>query len=203
MPVASGLSALLDPVVTHTRANVLARPSAVPSTPGLYAWYFDAPVPGVPLTECYTTEHGTLLYVGISPGPPPGNGKPPSRQNLYKRIRYHYTGNAAGSTLRLTLGCHLTPTLGIELRRVGSGTRLTFTPAGEAALSDWMSQHARAAILEHPAPWDLEPALIQAVNVPLNIDHNSVNPYYLINRALRAQHKTAARLAPIWTTAPS
>ncbi|WP_394816236.1 GIY-YIG nuclease family protein [Streptomyces mooreae] len=42
-----------------------------------------------------------------------------STQNLRKRVRYHYRGNAAGSTLRLTLGC----LLGLELRRVGSGKR--------------------------------------------------------------------------------
>ncbi|MEU1194017.1 GIY-YIG nuclease family protein [Streptomyces sp. NPDC005859] len=42
-----------------------------------------------------------------------------STQNLRKRVRYHYRGNAAGSTLRLTLGC----LLGLDLRRVGSGKR--------------------------------------------------------------------------------
>ena len=39
------------------------------------------------------------------------------------RIRYHFRGNAEGSTLRLTLGCLLIKPLGIELRRVGSGKR--------------------------------------------------------------------------------
>ena len=48
-----------------------------------------------------------------------------------------YRGNAYGSTLRLTLGCLLADQLGIELRRVGSGTRLTFGD-GEQALSEWM-----------------------------------------------------------------
>ena len=194
---------LLQPAVVYSRAEVLARPSPVPNAGGLYAWYFDDPVPGVPSGGCHLTEHGTLLYVGISPGPPPRNGKAPSSQNLYKRVRYHYTGNAEGSTLRLTLGCHLADTLGIELRRVGSGTRLTFTPSGEAALSEWMARHARVAVLEHSAPWEVEPALISAVSVPLNIDHNSANPYYLINRALRARHKAAARSRPTWTAVSS
>ncbi|MFF3911407.1 GIY-YIG nuclease family protein [Streptomyces sp. NPDC001848] len=54
-----------------------------------------------------------------------------STQNLRKRVRYHYRGNAAGSTLRLTLCC----LLGLELRRVGSGNRLTFGKSGEASLS--------------------------------------------------------------------
>ena len=150
MPTTLTFGELLHPAVVHSRADVLARPSAVPSVAGLYAWYFDEPVPGVPRHGCHVSDHGTLLYVGISPGPPPRNGKAPSTQNLYKRVRYHYTGNAEGSTLRLTLGCHLAQTLGIELRRVGSGIRLTFTPSGEAALSEWMARHARVAVLEHP-----------------------------------------------------
>jgi hypothetical protein len=58
-----------------------------------------------------------------------------------KRIRYHYSGNAAGSTLRLNLGCLLAERLGIQLRRVGSGQRLTFA-AGEARLSAWMADNA-------------------------------------------------------------
>lgn len=193
------IESLMRPRVAFSRSDVLARPSAVPARPGLYAWYFDESLPGVPLAGCHVNEHGTLLYVGISPGPPPANGKAPSRQNLYKRIRYHYTGNAEGSTLRLTLGCHLSATLGIELQRVGSGHRLTFTAPGEATLSEWMAEHARVAILEHETPWLIEPSLIAAALPPLNIDHNSGHPYCPSNRALRAEHKARARSRPIWT----
>lgn len=76
--------------------------------------------------------------MGISPKRPPTNGRPPSRENLQSRIRYHFRGNAEGSTLRLTLGC----LLGLELRRVGSGKRLTFA-AGEARLTQWLADNAR------------------------------------------------------------
>lgn len=66
----------------------------------------------------------------------------PGRPGMYgKRIRYHYSGNTAGSTLRLNLGCLLAERLGIQLRRVGSGQRLTFA-AGEARLSAWMADNA-------------------------------------------------------------
>ncbi|GAA5098299.1 hypothetical protein GCM10025760_33330 [Microbacterium yannicii] len=193
------VDALLRPATVHTRASVLSRPSSVPAKPGLYAWYFDEAPPGVSVSDCHVTEHGALLYVGISPGRPPANGKAPSRQNLRTRIRYHCRGNAAGSTLRLTLGCHLAAKLGIVLTRVGSGDRLTFTPTGEALLSEWMAKHARVATLEHSAPWELEPAVINAVRVPLNIDHNSEHAYYPVNRALRAEHKAGARARSIWT----
>ncbi|RNL98558.1 hypothetical protein EFE23_13740 [Micromonospora solifontis] len=84
-----------------------------------------------------------LLYVGISPKAPPSNGRPPSRQTIRSRIRYHYRGNAAGSTLRLTLGSLLAKDLGIDLRRVGSGKRLTFGREGEKQLTEWMAEHAQ------------------------------------------------------------
>jgi len=66
-----------------------------------------------------------LLYVGITPGPPSATGKT-SRQTLRSRLRYHFRGNAEGSTLRLSVGCLLSESLRIELRRVGSGLRMTF-----------------------------------------------------------------------------
>ena len=49
---------------------------------------------------------------------------------MRERIPYHYQGNAEGSTLRLTLGCLLSEELDIELRRVGSGKRMTFAEGG-------------------------------------------------------------------------
>ena len=107
---------LLAPRHVTTRREVLERPSPVPAGPGVYGWYFDIPPADVPVAGTHRTEFGHLLYVGISPGVPPRNGKPPSQQNLRKRIRYHFRGNAAGSTLRLTLGSLLATELGIELR---------------------------------------------------------------------------------------
>jgi hypothetical protein len=41
-----------------------------------------------------------------------------STQNLRKRVRYHYRGNAAGSTLRLTLGL----LFGLALRHVAAAS---------------------------------------------------------------------------------
>lgn len=103
---------------------MLARPSLIPAAPGVYAWFFRKA--------------------------PPTNGTPLSRQTLRSRIRYHYRANTEGSTLRLTLGCLLANSLGIELRRVGSGTRMTFS-TGEATLSKWMAANALV-------PWEDIPA---------------------------------------------
>jgi hypothetical protein len=127
--------ALLRPTSLYTAEAVRSRPCPVPASAGVYAWYFDSVPPGVPPDGCHAVDGAFLFYVGISPKAPPANGGPPSRQTIRSRIRYHYRGNAAGSTLRLTLGCLTAGELGIGLRRVGSGSRLTFGKDGEATLT--------------------------------------------------------------------
>ena len=92
--VAPQAEALLNPARLWTRSEVLVRDCPVPREPGVYAWYFREIPPGVPTTDCRQALGATLLYVGISPK------KPPSGQDLRRRIRYHYCGNAEGSTLR-------------------------------------------------------------------------------------------------------
>jgi hypothetical protein len=147
---------------------------------------------GVQVDGCHRHHNNLpLLYVGISPSKPPTNGKSPSTQSLAKRIRYHFAGNAAGSTLRLTLGCLLADQLGIKLTRVGSGGRYTFTNPGEIKLDTWMEKNALVCWVEHPRPWELEEELLGSLSLPLNLDGNEQHPYYA---ALRSCRK-AARLA--------
>jgi hypothetical protein len=150
-PAAALPSDLTAPSHLWTADEVRGRPSPVPAEPGVYAWYFTSTPADVPTSDCHRQNGGTLLYVGISPKAPPRDGGRVSRQNLRRRIRYHYRGNAAGSTLRLTLGCLLAAELGIELRRVGSGERLTFA-AGEQALSHWMAANTRVCWHVTPKP---------------------------------------------------
>jgi hypothetical protein len=104
-------------------------------------------------------------------------------------------GNAYGSTLRLSLGCLLTDTLGIELRRVGSGTRLTFAD-GEAKFSEWLEANARASWVVHPRPWEVEPGVIEELSLPLNLDHNRDQPFYPELKTARAEAKARARSLP-------
>jgi hypothetical protein len=188
---------LLSPERVYSRVEAVSRGSVVPARRGVYAWYFDEVPPGVPTEGCRVGEFGTLLYVGIAPKAPPLNGRPPSKRHLRQRIGYHFRGNAYGSTLRLTLGCHLTERLGIELRRVGSGTRLTFTKTGEDRLSEWMGAHARVAFVLDDQPWTLEHELIRRQTVPLNIAGNAHSSYYVALRALRDEHKKRARDLPV------
>jgi hypothetical protein len=165
------LTQLLYPGRIWSRTECLTRPSPVPAVPGVYAWYFRAVPADVPAEGCHRYGDLTLLYVGISPRRPPENGAQASRQNLRKRIRYHYRGNAEGSTLRLTLGCLLSTQLGIGLRRVGSGSRLTFA-AGEQRLSEWMETNAYVCWAPTADPRHEEMRLIGNLVLPLNIEGN-------------------------------
>jgi hypothetical protein len=188
------MNELLAPQKVWSRLELLAKPCPIPRLAGVYAWYFREVPAGVPTAGCLTFGGLTLLYVGISPKAPPRNGKPPSSQTLYDRIRYHYTGNAAGSTLRLTLGCLLP---GVELRRVGrSGDRLHFAD-DERRVSAWMEQNALVTWVATPEPWKLEEELIQAVSLPLNLDQNRNHPFHAALSATRKEAKRKARSLPV------
>ncbi|WP_423213019.1 GIY-YIG nuclease family protein [Mycolicibacterium mageritense] len=95
------------------------------------SWWFREIPKNIDTAQCQGGTDSLWDYTGISPSRPPSSGKPPSSQSLYNRILYHYRDNAYGSTFRNTVGVLLAHQLGIRLRRVGSGTRLTFTPSGE------------------------------------------------------------------------
>ncbi|WP_377268660.1 GIY-YIG nuclease family protein [Peterkaempfera sp. SMS 1(5)a] len=110
-------------------------------------------------------------------------------------MRYHFCGNAAGSTLRLTLGC----LLGLELRPVGSGKRMTFGKDGEATLSQWMAEYAQVCWMEHPQPWNVESDLSSRLDLPLNLDQNRHNRFHATLTELRAQVRGRARELPVST----
>lgn len=188
-------SVLLSPQKQWSRNEILT-PHQVPKLPGIYAWYFKEIPPNVPIDGCNCINGLTLLYVGISPKAPPLNGLPPSKENLFKRVRYHMRGNAEGSTLRLTLGCLLKDALGIELRRVGSGKTRTFA-SGEQLLSQWMSENASVVWCPCDEPWTHEPKIIREYPLPLNIQHNNHNPFYQQLKAIRSEAKHVADRLPI------
>ena len=180
----------------YTRQAVLATPSPVPKDPGVYGWWFgDLPTP-LDTSACLTRDGCTLLYTGISPKAPPANGRAPSSQRLRDRVRYHFTGNAEGSTLRKTLGVLLSAELNIELRRVGSGARMTFG-SGEQKLSDWMAANALVSWVVHPTPWTLEAELIADLDVPLNLDGNAHNRFHPELTKARRNAVVRARELPI------
>jgi hypothetical protein len=196
--LAPGAAALVRPERVLSRAEVLGRPSPVPAVAGTYAWYFKQFPAVIDSTRCVRSEL-TLLYVGIPPRAAPVGGVGASRQNLRRRLRQHYALNAYGSTLRLTLGCLLADQLGLVLRRVGSGTRLTFAD-GEAALSQWMAENAFVCWVAHERPWELEDALVNTLDLPLNLQGNDRHPFRTNLKGARAAARDRARALPVWPT---
>jgi hypothetical protein len=167
--------------------TVLSSPSPVPRVSGLYAWYFREVPPGVPVNDCVVRDGLTLLYVGIAPS------RIGSKSTLRRRIRQHYRSNAAGSTLRLTLGCLLARTLRLRLHRVGTRNRLTFGSEGEHKLSEWMATNALVCWVAHPRPWNIETEIISALRPPLNIDANAHHPFCATLTTTRRDMKEKAR----------
>ncbi|WP_242904629.1 GIY-YIG nuclease family protein [Actinomadura terrae] len=174
---------LLAPDRLWTAAEVLARPTPVPAAPGVYGWHFDVPPhPSLPPRQ--------LLYVGIAPRRMTSRR---SKQTLRTRVRNHYRGNAEGSTLRRTLGC----LLGLELRRVGSGTRMTFGKHGEQQLTAWMAEHALVCWNMDPEPWLQETELINQLDLPLNLDQNKHNAFHAQLTEISSTARQRARTLPI------
>lgn len=181
------------PDKTFSRTEVMSRPTPVPAVNGVYFWWFKEIPPCVPTEGCLTHEGYTLLYVGISPDK---KGKPNSRANLKTRIKTHYSGNAEGSTLRRTLGVLLAKESHFPLRRVGSGTRTTFTHLGEQWLDLWMEENAKVCWIPHEEPWVLEGTLIATVSLPLNIQGNK-HPFKTVLSAMRSRAMAEAKLMEI------
>lgn len=181
------------PEKTYSRTEVMSKPTPVPAVNGVYFWWFKEIPPGVPTEGCITCDGYTLLYVGISPDQ---RGKPNSRSNLRKRIKTHYSGNAAGSTLRRTLGVLLSGVSSFPLRRVGSGARMTFTHPGEQWLDAWMEKNANVHWIPVEAPWELEDTLIASIPLPLNIQGNA-HDFKVTLTGMRCQAAAEARLMEI------
>ncbi len=179
----------LNPLYKYEEFNtVLGLP---PATAGTYVWFFKTIPSGVSTNPCFQRDGLTLLYVGISPE------SSESRQTLRDRLRYHYRGNAEGSTLRLTLGCLLEKEIGTVLRRVGSGKRMTFA-SRENDLSRWMAENTFVTWIEIDEPWHFEEYLLQNFSLPLNIRDNKRNPFYETLRRIRSQGRKHARELPIF-----
>lgn len=192
------LDALLAPAHLYSRAEVMTRPSPVPRLAGIYGWYFDMPPGDVPAAASHEWQGHRLLYVGIAPKKPAVLAVRASRRTLAKRIREHYNLNAAGSTLRLTLGC----LLGLELRLIasrkypGTATRMTFGLEGEQRLSAWMAKHARVVWLPCEQAWTVEDRLLEQLALPLNLDGHRHGAFHAQLSSIRVAAKSRARSLP-------
>lgn len=163
----------------HTLRELEAHSERVPAGPGVYAWFFDD-IDADWNRQCVTREGRKLLYVGVSTGSE-------RKQGLRGRImQNHVRGNAAGSTLRQSLGA----ILGIALCLV-DGSK-TFGDA-EARLTEWILEHGRVCWVETNDPRALEHHLLDTITLPLNIQHNPRNPFREKLSAMRRPAKRVAR----------
>jgi hypothetical protein len=193
----AAIAMLLEPVRLWSAAEILDSFMPVPKSAGVYAWYFDEIPPGVPTNGCHKAADGkTLLYVGIAPRESRGRVTP-SKRTLQHRLRDHVAGNAEGSTLRLTLGCMLAGAIGIQLRRVGSGNRYTFTNPGEIRLDGWLMAHAHVGFTAVEHPWEVESRLLSKLSLPLNLSGNSTHMFAADLGRIRAAARRQASDLPI------
>jgi len=196
------IGAFFNPIHLWSGEEVVNRIAPVPDEPGVYAWYFRDFPNLIPTEGCAQKEDVTLLYVGVAPKKPPTNGKKPSSQTIRKRIRKHLTGDAEGSTLRLSIGSLLAAQLGIELRMTGrSGTTMGFVSdgtksKGEKRLSDWMRLNAFVTWQVSEKPWLLEDQLIGRLNLPLNLSQNLSHSFHATLSQARARAKERAKSLP-------
>lgn len=167
-----------------------------PRSLGCCAWWFRELEDLVPTAGRRRHGDWSLLYVGIALRVRAGASRP-SKATLRSRIRYHLQGTAEGSTLRLSVGCVLADRMGIELRRVGSGSMLTFTAAGEETLNAWMDENARVALLVTPDNEAVKAQPIATTPLPLNLEINSAHPFAATLSALRRRARERARELPI------
>lgn len=170
-----------------TRAETLATRRTLPPS-GIYSWWFDDLHDLVPHQGTAADGAWAMLYVGISPA------RPSSKSNLAARLSQHLSLNAEGSTLRLTLGVLLGDRLGLNLRRVGSGKRLTFH-CGEAKLSSWLDNHALVNVLGLSEPWRVEASVIDGFVLPLNLEHNT-HHFGTTLAEMRSAARQRARMLP-------
>ncbi|MFC5265450.1 GIY-YIG nuclease family protein [Kribbella qitaiheensis] len=111
------------------------------------------------------------------------------------RVPVQRCHHAAAGAL-LYVGISPKAQLGIQLRRVGSGQRMTFGH-DEAILSDWMARHARVCWVATPTPWLLESQLIRDLLLPLNLDQNKHSGFHAELTVARANQRALARELPI------
>jgi hypothetical protein len=150
------VSALLDHRSAVSPESFLASGRREANEPGLYSWWVDAAGAEALSSGLGHEVRPGLIYAGRAGGTRP-NGVV-STNTLWGRIgTMHLGGNRSFSTFRLTLTAAL----------AHSGTSVD----DERALTEWMRQHLRVAVLplpsEHVVP--AEDRLLELADPPLNL----------------------------------
>lgn len=177
---ASDLLAPAQPLLYPDRLvsahDVLADGKLIPDAGGVYGWWFNVALPGVPLDGTLAKDDYRLLYVGIAPQKPSATA-PASKSTLRKRIVGNHLGaHIASSTLRRSLAWLLKPDMDFAIARNAAGKQV-MPATDEATLTAWMRDHAALSFVVDPEPWLLEEELIaHGPNLPINI-RGSTHPF--------------------------
>jgi hypothetical protein len=179
VPLIEKLTGAPVPVAT---ARLSAAEGGAPAMPGFYAWWLKD---RRALPDVFGGDNG-LLYVGIAPR------DADSSETIRSRVVRKHLGNAIGSsTFRFTLaallweGKHWNP----ETR----GTKVALPPQECIALTAWMAEHLDVSWVEAQGPWDYECRLIEALQPPLNGQHNGKHPFFGIRKEARDYLRLEAR----------
>lgn len=167
---------------TYRREEVLAKPYPVPAEPGVYGWWFKTLPADIDVSNCIRRDDGlVLLYAGISPSKPSSAGVA-SKQNIRRRIKLHYAGDALVSTSRKSLGSLLSNELGIKLGRFGL-TERQVRYCSTAVVG--VDGRQRAGVLgSFTRNRGCEGEMIETVDLPQYID-GAHNPFRKTSKVMR------------------
>lgn len=175
---------ILEPNVLLKPTDVLAHIDEHGISHGLYGWWFDHFLLGVPRAGCLEFESKHLLYIGIAPPkdrPIKTGAATPVKRRLW---RNHLRGSVRSSTLRLSLAALLKDRLGFDFYRDARG-RVRMAKEHEEILSAWLQEHAGISVVHHDTPWQLEEALVRnGPPLPLNLSMSG-HPFKPTLSALR------------------
>ncbi|MER8583561.1 hypothetical protein NKG95_33665 [Mesorhizobium sp. M1423] len=167
---------LLHPQRLIPAREVLADRSLIPDERGVYGWWFNCGLPGVPLDGTLRSGEHHLLYVGIAPRAPSKAGSE-SASTLQRRICRNHLGNRiASSTLRRSLAWLLKAPLQFQISWNAAGKAI-MSREDEDRLTGWMAVHAAMSFVRAEEPWQIETKLItEGPKLPLNI-RDSAHPF--------------------------
>lgn len=158
--------------------------SSPPSSPGIYAWYFDEPPPYVPTSGCTFVKAGGwlfktkwwLLYIG--------RAEDLNDRNVNYHIKGEHYAEGTISSLRLSLGCLLSKKLDLILYYPPE----SFGAYGDSKLNEWLKEHVRISWIEVKNIYVIEPEIIRNCTLPLNYkdnDHPLKKPLSNLRTAFR------------------
>lgn len=161
---------LLAPSTLHAPTAIALEPAIVPEASGVYAWWFDKHLPGVPREGALWHDGWCLLYVGIAPS---GARRTSGKRTLRDRLKNHCRGPMVSSTLRRTVVALTMSKIDYSIVRTPTN-KLRMPPEDEQRLCLWLGEHARVSWMLNEEPWTVETQLVQAgPRLPLNISQSS------------------------------